>query len=165
MRAGKRQHRSYPPLLAIALLGLLVAGAAPHTEGLKTIAAFNKRFIAAGQRMDRAELKALIAEDAVNLLPSTAPMVGKKVIVKWIDLIADQAASYHVVTNVIDFRDIQVCGDWATEWGPTHQVVQPGNGPPFDTYGTMLLVLHRQSHGEWQIQREMWANAPAPPSF
>ena len=58
----------------------------------------------------------------------------------------------------LDFRGIEVSGDWASEWAFEHQVVQPPDRakPAFDGRGKMLLVLHREADGSWRIKREMW---------
>jgi ketosteroid isomerase-like protein len=68
---------------------------------------------------------------------------------------------YRVTREEIDFRDIRVLGDWAYEWGLEHQVVQPPDGKPaIDGLGKILLILHKDGHGEWKLQQEMWNAAP-----
>jgi ketosteroid isomerase-like protein len=70
---------------------------------------------------------------------------------------------YKVVNQEMEFHDIHVCGEWASEWATEHQVVQPPDGKPvIDSYGKMALVLHREGNGEWKIQQEMWNAAPKP---
>ena len=55
---------------------------------------------------------------------------------------------YKVVKQEMEFHDIYVCGDWASEWATEHQVVQPPEGkPPNESYGKMALVLHRKASG------------------
>src|SRR5216684_2581794 len=63
----------------------------------------------------------------------------------------------------MEFHDIQVRGDWASEWATEHQVVQPPEGkPPIESYGKIALVLHREANGEWKVQQEMWNGSPKP---
>jgi ketosteroid isomerase-like protein len=107
--------------------------------------------------MDNAGAMALWADDGVTLLPGMAPIAGKKTIAKWLDDVVANMPGYKVTQQENEFRDIQVSGDWASEWGTTHQVVQPPNGKaPIEGYGKILLVLHRDESGEWKIKEEMW---------
>jgi ketosteroid isomerase-like protein len=63
----------------------------------------------------------------------------------------------------MEFHDIQVCGDLATEWATEHQVAQAPEGKQnFEGYGKMALVLHREASGEWKIKQEMWNGSPKP---
>jgi len=151
------------PFLRSALALTLVAGALASAAASRSdpdvqeIEAFNQRFTAANLSMDNAQVMALWADDGVSLQPDSAPMVGKKTIAKWLDEIVAQLPGYRVTKDEADFHDIQVAGDWASEWGTTHQIVQPPGGKPaIETFGKILLVLHRERDGEWKIQKEMW---------
>lgn len=35
----------------------------------------------------------------------------------------------------------------------------PAGKPPFDGWGTLLLMLHRGIDGKWRLHREMWNEA------
>jgi uncharacterized protein (TIGR02246 family) len=123
----------------------------------KEIEAFNQKFIAAHLKMDNAVVMGMWAEDGVSLLPQTAPMVGKQTIAKFMDEVVARMPGYHMEKMDIDFQGIEVHGDWASEWALEHQVVQPPPGKPaFDSYGKLLLVLHREVDGNWRITRDMW---------
>src|SRR5216684_7539170 len=156
-----------------ALLGaclvalLLVAGRmkARTTEDAerKEIEAFNKRYVELHLKMDTAGLLALWAEDGVDLMPGDAPMIGKKKIVAWVEDIVTKMPGYKVTKQEMEFHDIRVCGDWASEWATEHQVVQrPAGKPAIDSYGKMALVLHRDPNSDWKVQQEMWNAAPKP---
>jgi ketosteroid isomerase-like protein len=68
---------------------------------------------------------------------------------------------YKVTKQEMEFHDIQVSGDWASEWALEHQVVQPPDRKEsIETWGKMALVLHREANGEWRIKQEMWNAAP-----
>ena len=58
----------------------------------------------------------------------------------------------------LDFQGIEVSADWTSEWAFEHQLVRlpDASEPAFDGSGKMLLVLHREADGNWQIKREMW---------
>jgi uncharacterized protein (TIGR02246 family) len=141
--------------MAVATFGRAVGSAKDEIE------AFNKKYIEMHLRMDSAGIFATWAEDGVSLMPGEAPLIGKKAIVAWVENILSQMPGYKVVMEEIEFHDIQVSGDWASEWGNEHQVVQPPDGKPvIDSRGKMALVLHREASGEWKVKQEMWNQAP-----
>jgi ketosteroid isomerase-like protein len=125
------------------------------------IDAFNKRYVEMHLRMNTAGIFATWAEDGVSLMPGEAPLIGKKAIVAWVENILAQMPGYKVVKEEIEFHDLQISGDWASEWGNEHQVVQPPDGKPvIDSRGEIALVLHREASGEWKVKQEMWNQAP-----
>jgi uncharacterized protein (TIGR02246 family) len=143
------------------LLGALwtVHGAATDAgdDVQKEIEAFNAKFGEVEQHMDNPGVMALWANDGVSLLPGMAPLTGKKTIAKWLDDIVAQMPGYRMVKVENEFHDIQVSGDWASEWGTTHQIVQSPDGkPPIESRGKILLVLHKERDGNWKIKQEMW---------
>jgi uncharacterized protein (TIGR02246 family) len=139
----------------------------PMTDGANATAIaeiedFNRRFATAGLKMDNAAVMALYADDGVHLLPGMAALVGKATIAKWLDGVLSQMTGYRVTQNDLEFHDIQVVGDWASEWGTTHQIVQPPDGKPLlDNHGKILLVLRRDKAAGWRVVEEMWNAAPA----
>ena len=144
---------------------LLFAPSAPQTpppDPKAEILAFNEKFINAHLRMDHPAIIAMWAEDGVSLLPSMAPLVGRAAIGKFINEIAAQMPGYKIVREKIDFHDIEVSGDWASEWGIETQGLQPPNQPSMEGYGKILFVLHKDSSGRWKIQHEMWNASPKP---
>ena len=135
---------------------------APPADPKAEILDFNEKFINAHLRMDNPAIISMWAEDGVSLLPSMAPLVGRVAIGKFINDITAQMPGYRLVREKIDFRDIQVSGDWASEWGLETQGLQPPNQPVMEGYGKILFVLHKDSSGKWRIQQEMWNAAPKP---
>ena len=135
--------------------------ASSGASGRHEIEAFNKEFVDLHLKMDTAGVLAMWAEDGVDLMPGEAPLLGKKAIVAWVEDIVAKMPGYKVTKEEVEFHDIQVSGDWASEWATEHQVVQPPDGkPPIEGFGKMLLVLHREAGGEWKIKREMWNAGP-----
>lgn len=147
-------------VVAVLLL-MAVGGAGQAGSGRAEIEAFNKKFIDAHLRMDTPAVLSMWTEDGVSLLPEMAPLVGKPAIKKFVDDVVARMPGYKVTNEEIDFQNIQVSGDWASEWGLEHQVVQPPDGKsPIDGRGKILLILHKDAHGQWKIQQEMWNSAP-----
>ena len=155
-------------VIGLCLVLLLVAtvrmkAQASEDAGRKEVDAFNKRYVELHLKMDTAGILALWAEDGVDLMPGDAAMIGKKKIVAWVEDIMAKMPGYKMVKVEMEFHDIHVCGDWASEWATEHQVVQPPDGKPvIESYGKMALVLHRETSGEWKVKQEMWSAAPKP---
>ena len=148
--------------LAAVLFGLSTSAASGQpASGKDALEKFNNHFRELHLKMDTAGIFALWADDGVDLMPGEAPMIGKKVIQAWVEAILAKMPGYKVTKQEMEFHDIQVSGDWASEWALEHQVVQPPNGKePIETWGKMALVLHREANGAWRIKQEMWNSAP-----
>ena len=154
-------------LVTCVAVGLLATARvrAHGTEGgeRREIEAFNKRYVELHEKMDTAAILALWADDGVDLMPGDAAMIGRKKISAWVEDILAKMPGYKVMKQEMEFHDIRVCGEWASEWATEHQVVQPPDGKPvIESYGKMALVLHREATGEWKVQQEMWNAAPKP---
>ena len=150
-------------LVAVLLAGVRMKARVSPDAGQQEIDAFNKRYVELHLKMDTAEVLALWTEDGVDLMAGDAAMIGKKKIVAWVEDIVAKMPGYQVTKQEMEFHDIHVCGDWASEWATEHQVVQPPDGkPPIENFGKMALVLHRDPNGEWKVQQEMWNAAPKP---
>jgi uncharacterized protein (TIGR02246 family) len=149
-------------LATLVYCGFCMAGIRAQADaGRKEIEAWNQKFVAAQLKMDNAAILSMWQDDGVSLLPGMAPIVGRQAIGKFFDEVVAQIAGYHMKTMEIDFREIQVMGDWAYEWGIEHQVLEPPPGKePFDGRGNILLILHKNVNGEWKIKQEMWSGAP-----
>jgi ketosteroid isomerase-like protein len=112
--------------------------------------------------MDTPGILALWTENGVDLMPGSAPMIGQKKIAAWVTDIVAKMPGYKVTKQEMEFHDIFVCGDWASEWATVHQEVQPPDGKPMiESYGKSALVLHRENSA-WKVQQEMWNAAPNP---
>lgn len=131
------------------------------TDPPAEIAQFNEHYRQLHLQMDTAGIFALWADDGVDLMPGEAPLIGKKTIQAWVENIVSKMPGYKVVKQEMQFHDIAVSGDWASEWALDHQVVQPPGGKePIETWGKMALVLHRDGSGQWKVKQEMWNAAP-----
>jgi len=154
-------------VIAVTGLGMMILAVAslraksPVEDRQKEIEAFNKRYVELHLKMDTQGIFALWAEDGVDLMPGEAPLVGKKVIVAWVEDILAKMPGYKVTKQEMEFHDIHISGDWGSEWATEHQAVQPPDGKPLiESYGKMALILHREANGEWRVKQEMWNAAP-----
>jgi ketosteroid isomerase-like protein len=148
--------------LALVLLGLT----ASTTDGMNPkgsngeIERFNKTFVELILKTDHTGILAIWAEDGVDLMPGEAPVVGRAAIAAWLKDIESTTPGSRVSKEDVEFHDIEVSGDWASEWATEHQVVQPQGKPPVEGYGKIALVLHRDASGQWRIKKEMWNDTP-----
>jgi ketosteroid isomerase-like protein len=149
--------------LLLSLGGARMSARNSNADQRIEIDAFNKKFAELHLKMDTPGIMAMWAEDGVDLMQDDAPIVGRKTIIAWVENALSKNPGYKVTKEEMEFHDIQVCGDWASEWATEHQVAKAPEGKPdFDGHGKMALVLHRQASGEWKIKQEMWNASPKP---
>jgi ketosteroid isomerase-like protein len=140
---------------------LRVVAAETDSASRKEIEAFNQKFLELHLKMDTPGIMAMWADDGVDLMQGENPIVGRKTIQAWVEDILAKMPGYKVTKEELEFHDIQLCGDWATEWATEHQVAQAPEGKPnFEGFGKIALVLHREAGGEWKIKQEMWNASP-----
>jgi ketosteroid isomerase-like protein len=129
-------------------------------RGRADIESFNRALSDATRRMDNAATLALWSEDGVSLRPSTKTDPGQGRDRRLPE--RDDGGLPRAQMEQFELRcqDVEVSGDWASEWCLEHQVVRFADGRPrFDGWGKLLLVLHRSSDGPWRIRTEMWNQA------
>ena len=139
------------------------AGVDAGVDGKAEVAAFNEKFRATHEQMDTKAILAMWSETGVSLLPERAPVVGKQAVTKFMTDAIASLAGYKELKVEMDFHDVRVCGEWATEWAIEHQVIQPPDGKSMiDHWGKFSLILHREADGSWKVQQEMWNSTPKP---
>lgn len=149
-------------ILLMGLGGARMSARDANADARGEIDAFNKKFLELHLKMDTPGIMAMWAEDGVDLMQGEAPIVGRKTITAWVEGVLAKIPAYKVTKEEMEFHDIQVCGDCATEWATEHQVAKAPEGKPdFDGYGKMAFVLHREG-GKWKIKQEMWNASPKP---
>ncbi|HKT48561.1 MAG TPA: nuclear transport factor 2 family protein [Candidatus Acidoferrales bacterium] len=142
-------------VVLLAAAGAVGSGA--RASGKEEIEKFNENYRQLHLKMDDEGIFALWAEDGVDLMPGQAPLIGKPAIVAWVKAILAKMPGYKVQKQEMEWHDIEVSGDWASEWALEHQVVQPPDGKPLiETHGKMALILHRDANGQWKVKQEMW---------
>ena len=149
-------------ILFVGLAGTRMAARNSEADSRSEIDAFNKKFADLHLKMDTPGIMAMWTEDGVGLMQGEAPIVGRKTITAWVEAALAKSPGYKVTKEEMGFHNIQVCGDWASEWATEHQVAKAPEGKAdFDGHGKMALVLHRED-GEWKIKQEMWNVSPKP---
>ncbi|MBA3913796.1 MAG: SgcJ/EcaC family oxidoreductase [Acidobacteriales bacterium] len=159
-----RLSRITLPLLLIVLASSVALPQSASTAAdRRSIEQLNHELDDAILHMSNERVLALWADDGVTLLPGMAPVEGKKNITEFMQKVVAGMPGFHVTEQQTDIRNIEVSGDWAAEWGLTHQIATPPDGKaPIDSRGKIMLILHRESDGHWKIKQEMW-NTDAKP--
>jgi len=147
-------------VVVLAVLGVNGSSGGSSPIGVKSVEEFNRKFRASILNTDHTAMLAMWAEDGVDLMPGEAPLLGKKAIATWLTGIETSGAGSRVSVEELEFHDLQVSGDWASEWANEHQIVQPRRKPAVEGYGKVALVLHREENQQWTIQQEMWNDSP-----
>ena len=146
-------------VVGLSMTPAVVRAQAQQASARAEIESFNRAFADATHRMDNAATMTLWAENGVSLLPSMKPIQGKAAIATFIENVTASFPGAHMEHFDLECHDIEVSGDWASEWCTEHQIVRFADGrPPFDGWGKLLLVLHREV-GRWRIRTEMWNQA------
>lgn len=150
-------------VVALLGLGILVAESSGRPTHEEEIMVWNKKYREMHLNIDTQGIFAAWAEDGVDLMPGEAPIIGKKAMVAWVENILAKLPGHKVITQDMEFHDIHVSGDWASEWATEHQVVELADRKePIETWGKMALILHREGNGEWKIKQEMWNQGKKP---
>ena len=159
--------------LQLSALALLLAGifflafarptrtVSAEQDARKALDVFNQEFTAACVRMDHKADAEFWMEDGVDLLPGMEPMIGKAKISTWLESLAPQLAGAKMVYCTVDWKDIQIHGDLAYEWGINRQKIEfPPPKKPFEGNGKILLILKHQQDGSWKVALEAWNGNP-----
>jgi ketosteroid isomerase-like protein len=94
-------------------------------------------------------------DDAVRLQPDGPVDIGRAAIYAT-DVRSFAAPGFAVVSYKPDIRDVQISGDWASEWGLFTAGLRPSSDKPVEEiHGKLLRVLHREGNGEWKFARVM----------
>src|SRR5260370_9997605 len=112
-------------LVALLLATGRMSARTAEDAARKEIEAFNKRFVELHLKMDTAGISALWAESGGDLMPGHAPMIGRKKISAWMEDIVAKMPGYKVTKQGMEFHDIHVCGDWASQCAPDDVELQP----------------------------------------
>ena len=109
---------------------------------------------------DADQLAKLWDKDGVRFSAERPAEIGAAVI--YADDKRWQASSGRENTLCYDFevQDIQVAGDWASEWGYGSLKTARG-GKTLIEYAKVMRVMKRQSDGTWRFARVMALRAPS----
>lgn len=123
---------------------------------------------------DRLAIEALNAQDAKAVLANdiatiTAQWSDDFVVLSEGPIVRGRAANAAVAESgrellraiepieyVAVFEEIQICGDYAYEWGTFHSSMRPrAGGEAVSHRGKLMRILQRQNDGSWKMHRTM----------
>jgi ketosteroid isomerase-like protein len=144
-------------LLVLGGLGMSQTPASPHHEIPAGIEKLHQADIAATLARDLDGLTALWDDDCVLLQPGHTPVVGKAAYREFAKESFAKAPAAKVLNYAPEFRDVQVSGTVAYEWGFFDLTFQPSEQePPVSFRPTFMRVLKQQADGSWKFTRVMW---------
>jgi uncharacterized protein (TIGR02246 family) len=131
----------------------------------KAVEELNRRFIEGCRKFDPDATAALWAEDGVDLLPGMEPMRGRAAIAKWLHGLGAQMKGVKILQCDVDWRQVEMIGDLAYEWGINTQTISlPDHPEPVKNRGKITLVLRKQPDASWKVVLESWNGNPQPKS-
>ena len=110
---------------------------------------------------DYRALRSLLSDDAAVLPPGGRMLRGREALDASFKRMAAAAPTTEVLEYRFEWHEVQVCGDYAFEWGyivGRERSLQTGEETS-ERYHVMR-VLQRQPNGEWKVHRTIW-NAAA----
>lgn len=151
----------------IILLAALVClkgsgtGQTPNSSPPITIPAgiekLHRADIAATLARDVEGLTALWDEDAVLLQPGAPAIAGKTAFRDFVKQSYAKSPSAKVLKYVPEFRDVQVAGNVAYEWGYFDSTFKPSEQErPVNFRAKFVRVLKEQADGSWKFTRVIW---------
>ena len=113
--------------------------------------------ISATLARDVEALTALWDDDGVLLQPGTPAIIGKSAFRDFLKQNYAKSPSAKILKYVPDFRDVQVAGHLAYEWGYFDSTFKPSEQQqPVSFRAKFVRVLKQQSDGSWKFTRVMW---------
>ena len=119
----------------------------PDVQAIRELIATWMRATAAG---DVSQLRALMAEDVVFLLPGEPPMRGRDAFTT-----SFEAALYRVrIEATSEIQEIHITGDWAYCWNHLTVKMTPPNGGSATRRAGYTLTVFRKMNDGWVLYRD-----------
>ena len=105
----------------------------------------------AGAAGDPNQLLALMAEDAVFLVPGHPPLRGRDVFASGFLAVIQQ---FRIDSNA-EIQEIRTAGDWAYVWSQLSVSMTPKSaGAPQRRTGSTLSIFRKTQNGSWVLARD-----------
>ena len=131
-------------------------------DDLELIDALHRADMEASRSGDYRTLRSLMSDDAVVLPPGGRMMRGREALDRSFAAMARATPSTEVLEYRFDWHEVEVCGDYAFEWGYiVGRERSLTTGEETAERHHVMRVLQRQDDGAWKVHRTIW-NTPAP---
>jgi uncharacterized protein (TIGR02246 family) len=124
------------------------------------IEALHRTDMEASRRGDYPTLRSLMSDDAAVLPPGGRMLRGREALDASFKRMAAAAPTTEVLEYRFEWHEVQVCGDYAFEWGyivGRERSLETGEETA-ERYHVMR-VLQRQPDGDWKVHRTIWNSA------
>ena len=106
---------------------------------------------------DYSTLRTLFSDDAVVLPPGGRMIRGRDALDASFASMANHTPSTEVLEYRFDWHEIEVCGDYAFEWGYIiGQERSLKNGSVSSEKHHVMRILQRQPDDTWKVHRTIW---------
>jgi ketosteroid isomerase-like protein len=133
----------------------------PQQADLDAIEALNAQDMAAVLASDLETIASQWSDDFV-VLPPAGPIVrGRGANLQAAGRGRAQLQAIEPLEYVVQFEEIQICGDYAYEWGTYRSRMRPrAGGDVMSGSGKLMRILQRQADGSWKMHRTMLTADP-----
>ena len=132
------------------------------TDDLARIEALHRADMAASQRGDYRTLRSLMSDDAVVLPPGGTMLRGRDALDRSFAAMSQAAPTTEVLEYRFDWHEVQLCGDYAFEWGYIVGLERSlATGEVTSERYHVIRVLQRQPDEDWKVHRTIWNTATA----
>ena len=111
----------------------------------------------ASKKWDVDTLTSLWTDDIVALLPDRNPLIGKDANRNFILSAKQESEGSEVVEYKFDFKEVNIVGGWAYEWGTLTVAEKPaGENETVRSNINLMRILRREQDGSWKIARTIF---------
>lgn len=122
----------------------------------------HERDMTASRRGDYATLRSIMSDDAVVLPPGGRMIRGREALDRSFAAMERASPTAEVLEYRFEWREVQVVGAYAFEWGFIHgRERHLTTGEIATERYHVMRILQRQPDGAWKVHRTIW-NVPAP---
>ena len=129
-------------------------------DDLSRIDELHRADVAASKAGDYRTLRTLMSDDAVVLPPGGRMIRGQAELDRSFARVAQSPQATEVLDYGFDWREVQVCGDYAFEWGYiVGRERSLSTGEVTSERHHVMRILQRQPDGAWKVHRAIWNTA------
>lgn len=126
------------------------------SQALSDIRKLHEKDIESSKSRDFESLRRLVSDEAVILPSGEDAIQGVRQIDEWYARMKRSMEDFEVLKYSMDFKDVQVQGDFAFEWGYTNESAKNNKTGEIERGSSKLFRVLRKENGEWKVYRAIW---------